>query len=98
MTNLSHREAADSKFVCPDCGSGDIYELALCVVIHRVRRWGKRGTPLEYEDPEVDWESDMPYDSLFGPNRQKTGLTFECGNCEAHFEHPKATAEAESRS
>ena len=75
--------------MCPNCRSGNIYELSLCVVIHRVRRWNKDGTPEEYEAPEVDWESDMPYDALDGFDREKTGPTFECAECETQFEHPK---------
>jgi predicted RNA-binding Zn-ribbon protein involved in translation (DUF1610 family) len=88
MTSISAKQSRASRFVCPKCGSDGIYELALCVVIHRIRRWGKKGTPLEYESPEVDWESDMPYDSLAGFCRERTGATFECANCMEQFEHP----------
>jgi predicted RNA-binding Zn-ribbon protein involved in translation (DUF1610 family) len=76
------------KFVCPKCGSDRMYELALCVVIHRVRRWAKEGTPEEYEAPEVDWESDMPYGSLRGLN-EAVAPTFECAECDVQFEQPK---------
>lgn len=89
MTNLSGSQRRDSEFVCPFCRSGNIYELSLCVVNHRVRNWNANGTPEEYEPPEVDWESDMPHDALLGFNREKTALTFECGNCLEQFEHPK---------
>jgi len=98
MSNLSHRDSATSEFVCPKCGSPNIYELSLCVVIHYIRRWGADGIPEEYEDdPEVDWESDMPYDNLLGPNRKKMALTFECDNCTAQFEHPQRAAGLESK-
>lgn len=88
MTNLSHRQRRDSEFVCPNCPSGNIYELSLCVVIHRVRRWAKDGIPEEYEAPEVDWESDMPYGSLRGLN-EEVAPTFECAECDRQFEHPE---------
>jgi predicted RNA-binding Zn-ribbon protein involved in translation (DUF1610 family) len=92
MTSISARRSGAVIFVCPKCGSDGIYELALCVVIHRVRRWSRTGTPIEYEAPEVDWESDMPYDSLAGFSREKTGVTFECANCMEQFEHPARRA------
>ncbi len=88
MTNISASRSRAVSFVCSNCGSDRIYELALCVVVHRVRRWSKTGAPIEYESPEVDWESDMPYDSLAGFNREKTGATYECGTCMEQFEHP----------
>jgi hypothetical protein len=31
----------------------------------------------------------MPHDALFGFNRKKTDLTFECAECDAQFAHPK---------
>lgn|SRR5579872_4202909 len=97
MSNLSHRQRRDSEFVCPKCKSGNIYELSLCVVIHPVRRWNKDGTAEEYEAPEVDWESDMPYDALLGRNGKTPVLTFECGECMQQFEHPKPAEGFEGR-
>jgi hypothetical protein len=82
-------EAKLSAFLCPKCGSGDICELTLCVVIHRIGRWNQDGTPEEYEISEVDWDSDMPYDILEGPQKTEHRPTFECTNCTAQFHIPK---------
>jgi hypothetical protein len=81
-------EAKLNAFLCPKCGSDDICELTLCVIIHRVGRWNQDGTPEEYEGSEVDWESDMPYDMLDGPQRTEHRPTFECTNCTAQFHIP----------
>jgi|SRR5580658_8266948 hypothetical protein len=97
MTNLSHRQRGDSEFVCPKCRSGNIYELSLCVVIHRIRQWNDAGIPEDYESPEVDWESDMPYDLLLKSPRKAPVLTFECGECMAQFEHPKRAEGSEGK-
>ncbi|MGC2493689.1 hypothetical protein [Candidatus Binatus sp.] len=76
-------------FVCPKCGCGDIIELSLCVVMYRVTEWSDDGQPLAYNEGKVDWESDMPYDSLVGPPERESKFTFECCRCCEQFEKPK---------
>jgi hypothetical protein len=76
-------------FVCPKCGYGEINELGLCVVMHRVTEWSADGQPLAYDEGKVDWESDMPYDSLGGPLDRESRFTFECCRCFEQFEKPK---------
>jgi hypothetical protein len=75
-------------FVCPKCGYGNINELSLCVVMHRVSEWRDDGAPAEFDEPEVDWESDMPYDLLGGPSRREPKATYECCRCGEQFEKP----------
>jgi hypothetical protein len=76
-------------FVCPKCGCGDINELSLCVVLYRVTEWSDDGQPLAYDEGKVDWESDMPYDSLGAPLDHESKFTFECCRCLEQFEKPK---------
>ncbi len=75
------------QFVCPKCGSDNVKELSICVVAHRVTEWSASGKPEDYAQGEVDWESDMPYSCLRGPET-KPVLTLECGHCGEQF--PKA--------
>ncbi len=88
IADTAEPEAKLNAFLCPKCGSENICELTLCVIIHRVGRWGQDGMPEEYEASEVDWESDMPYDMLDGPQRTEHRPTFECTNCTAQFHIP----------
>jgi hypothetical protein len=97
MSNLSHIQLRDSEFVCPKCRSGNIYELSLCVIIHRVRQWSDAGIPEDYEPLEVDWESDMPYDLLLKKPRKAPVPIFECEECTAQFEHPKRAEGSEGK-
>jgi hypothetical protein len=76
-------------FVCPKCGYGKINELSLCVVTRRVTEWDLSGRPTGFGEPEVDWESDMPYDSLGSPPNRELKPTFECCRCGEQFEEPK---------
>ena len=76
-------------FVCPKCGCGDINELSLCVVMHRVTEWTDDGQPAAYDEGKVDWESDLPYDSLGAPLDRESKFTFECCRCLEQFEAPK---------
>ena len=76
-------------FVCPKCGCGNINELSLCVVMHRVTEWDPSGKPMEFGEPEVDFESDMPYEMLAGPLDRELKPTFECCRCGEQFEKPK---------
>jgi predicted RNA-binding Zn-ribbon protein involved in translation (DUF1610 family) len=76
-------------FVCPKCGCADINELSLCVVMHRVSEWSDDGQPERYDEGEVDWESDMPYDFLGRPLDREPKITFECCRCGEQFERPK---------
>jgi ribosomal protein L37E len=80
-------------FVCPKCGYGNINELSLCVVMHRVTEWEPSGSPKEFGEPEVDWESEMPYDSLGLPHRAPK-VTLECCRCGEQFEKPKPAESA----
>ena len=75
--------------MCPKCGYGSINELSLCVVMHRVTEWDPSGCAKEFGEPEVDWESEMPYDSLGGPLDREPRATFECSRCGEQFEKPK---------
>ncbi len=79
-----------NRFVCPKCGCGDFAELSLCVLSHRVAKWSNSGEPEEYEQAEVDWESDMPYVCLGGP-RTALKVTLECSHCGEQFEKPRRT-------
>ncbi len=88
MTNTLGKSAAP-PFVCPKCGYGNINELSLCVVMHRVTEWDPSGHPTELGEPEVDWESDMPYDSLVGPLDREPKPTFECCRCGEQFQNGK---------
>ena len=63
--------------MCPKCGYGNINELSLCVVMHRVTEWDPSGSSKEFGEPEIDWESEMPYDSLGGPLDREPTATFE---------------------
>ncbi|MDO8432727.1 MAG: hypothetical protein Q7S58_10010 [Candidatus Binatus sp.] len=81
-------------FVCPKCGYADINELSLCVVTNRVSKWSETGEPEDYDAGEVDWESEMPYDTLNLPDH-KPKTTFECGRCAAQFETPKPAERAQ---
>ena len=76
-------------FVCPKCGYAKINELSLCVVTHRVTEWDPSGKPMEFGEPEVDFESDMPYDMLVPPQDRELKPTFECCRCGEQFEEPK---------
>ena len=78
------------KFVCPKCGEDRINELSVCVVSHPVTGWNDSGEPTRYGGPIVDWQSDCPY-SVVGGGDSK--ITFECSNCSAQFEKPKASGE-----
>jgi hypothetical protein len=77
-----------TRFVCPRCGCEEIAELRLCVVSHPVVRWANSGKPEEYEEADVDWESDMPYASPDDPESPRE-VTLECGQCFKHFDKPK---------
>jgi hypothetical protein len=98
MTSTSARPIKRPLFVCPFCGYGDIDELALCVVTHRVTAWSASGEAEEFGEPEVDWESDMPYDALRGSRGTALKSTFECRRCREQFERPKASGESRSDS
>jgi predicted RNA-binding Zn-ribbon protein involved in translation (DUF1610 family) len=76
------------RFVCPKCGSDHIKELSICVVTHEVIKWNDSGQPEDYAQGEVDWESDMPYAALRGPEA-RTGLTLECSRCGEQFRKAK---------
>jgi hypothetical protein len=76
------------RFVCPKCASDQVNELSICVVTHPVIKWSDAGKPEDYEQGEVDWESDMPYAALRGPEAQPS-ITFECGRCGEQFGTPK---------
>jgi hypothetical protein len=76
-------------FVCPKCGYGNINELSLCVVTHRVTEWEASGQPKEFGEPIVDFESDMPYEMLVPPVDRELKPTFECCRCGEQFEKPK---------
>lgn len=88
MTNTLGKSLSP-PFVCPKCGYAKINELSLCVVMHRVTRWDASGRPGEFGEPEVDWESDMPYDALGGPPEREPKSTYECCRCGEQFEKPK---------
>jgi predicted RNA-binding Zn-ribbon protein involved in translation (DUF1610 family) len=88
MTNTLGKSATP-PFVCPKCGYGSINELSLCVVTHRVAGWDLAGQPTEFGEPKVDWESEMPYDSLGGPLDREPKTIFECCRCGEQFEKPK---------
>jgi hypothetical protein len=94
MINTSASHAARPLFVCPFCGYGDIDELALCVVTHRVIAWSANGEAEDFGEPEVDWESDMPYDALRGSRGAALKSTFECRRCREQFKTPKASGES----
>ncbi|MFI5352607.1 MAG: hypothetical protein ACHQZS_06535 [Candidatus Binatales bacterium] len=79
------------RFICPKCGSDHIKELSICVVTHEVIKWSDSGEPEDYAQGEVDWESDMPYSALRGPEAQPS-LTLECGHCGEQFEMPAPAA------
>jgi hypothetical protein len=76
-------------FVCPKCGYGNINALSLCVVAHRITQWDRSGSPEEFGEPEVDWESEMSYASLTGPPDREPEPTYECCRCGEQFEKPK---------
>ena len=88
MTNTLDRKVS-APFVCPKCGYGNINELSLCVVMHRVTAWDASGSAEEFGEPEVDWESEMPYDCLQGPPDREPSATYECCRCGEQFEKPK---------
>lgn len=77
-----------SPFVCPKCGCDHINELSICVVTQPVTKWSESGEPEDYGQGEVDWESDMPYACLRGPQTEPK-LTLECAHCGEQFEKPK---------
>ncbi len=85
MTSTSAR--SEPEFVCPVCGYDRIAELAVSVVLHEVSRWKASGEPEEYDDPEVDWETDFPYAALHH-SRGPPSKTFECRRCCEQFERP----------
>ncbi len=60
----------------------------MCVVVHPVTAWSDAGEPLDFDDPEVDWDSDMPYltDLYLG---HRPPRTLECSQCCEQFEHPR---------
>ncbi len=90
MTSTSVRW--DPEFVCPVCGYDRIAELAVSVVLHEVSRWKESGEPEEYEDPEVEWETDFPYASLHRL-RGRLPKTFECRRRCEQFERPVRPSE-----
>lgn len=80
-------ELKSPMFACPVCGCSRLSELTFCVVLHRVTKWSASGEPLEYESPEVDWESDLPYRTFAGEGRTLRP-TYECSRCGKQFETP----------
>ena len=81
-------EKISRRFVCPECGSDEINELSMCVVAHPVTEWSYSGEPESFGDPEVDWDSDIPYLKLtMAP--EPAPRTLECSQCCEQFELPK---------
>lgn len=81
------KEEALNKFVCPYCGDSEIAELSWCVVLYPVERWTDEGTAQEYREPEVDWESDMPYGAM-DESVSELKVVYECRGCGKQFRKP----------
>ena len=77
------------RFVCPECGCDEINELSMCVVVYPVKEWSYSGEPEAFDDPEVDWDSDMPYMTGYGPANERPPRTLECSQCCEQFEIPR---------
>jgi len=81
------REKTFNEFVCPYCGNGEIAELSWCVVLYPVELWTDEGAALDYGKAEVDWESDLPYGSMYESMPDKRPV-YECRGCAKQFSKP----------
>ena len=76
-----------SKFTCPYCGDSEVAELSWCVVLHPIEHWTDEGVAEDYREPEVDWESDLPYDTI-NESLSELKPVYECRGCAKQFRKP----------